>query len=130
MCTPSATSAAVIEELNVLFAQFGLPDTIVTDNGTCFVSNKFAVYLKRNGIKQITSVPYHHASNGMAERAVQIMKQGLKKNTQGSICTQLARILKAYQLTPYSTTGMSPAEMLLGRHPKSRLDFIKPMTAD
>ena len=37
-CTPSATSSAVIEELRPLFAQFGLPETIVTDNGTCFVS--------------------------------------------------------------------------------------------
>ena len=58
------------------------------------------------------------------------MKQGLKKITHGSIRTRLVRILKAYRLTPHSTTGMSPAEMLLGRHPKSRLDLIKPMTAD
>ena len=78
VCTPSATSAAVIEELNVLFAQFGLPDTIVTDNGTCFVSAEFAVYLKKYGIKHITSAPYHPATNGMAERAVQIVKQGLR----------------------------------------------------
>ena len=87
ICTPSATSAAVIEELNVLFAQFGLPDTIVTDNGTCFVSAEFAVYLKKYGIKYITSAPYHTATNGMAECAVQIVKQGLRKITQGSICT-------------------------------------------
>ena len=130
VCTPSATSAAVIEELNVLFAQFGLPDTIVTDNGTCFVSAEFAVYLKKYGIKHITSAPYHPATNGMAERAVQIVKQGLRKITQGSIRTRLAKILKAYRLTPHSTTGMSPAEMLLGRRPKSRLDLLKPMTAE
>ena len=120
----------MIEELNVLFAQFGLPDTIVTDNGTCFVSAEFAAFLKRNGIKQITSAPYHPASNGMAERAVQIVKQGLKKITQGSIRTRLARVLKAYRLTPHSTTGMSPSEMLLGHCLKSRLDLLKPITAE
>ena len=70
ICTPSATSAAVIEELRVLFAQFELPDTIVTDNGTCFVSAEFKAYLTKNRIKQITSAPYHPATNGMAERAV------------------------------------------------------------
>ena len=75
ICTPSATSAAVIEELNVLFAQFGLPDTIVTDNGTCFVSAEFSAILKRNGIKQITSAPYHLATNRMAECGVQIVKK-------------------------------------------------------
>ena len=65
----------------------------------------------------------------MAEHAVQIVKQGLRKITQGSIRTRLAKILKAYRLTPHSTTGMSPAEMLLGRRLKSRLDLLKPMTA-
>ena len=119
VCTLSATSTAVIEKLRVLFAQFGLPDTIVTDNGTCFVSAELKAYLMKNGIKQITSAPYHPATNGMAEHAVQIVKQGLKKITQGSIRTHLAKILKAYRITPHSTTGLSPAKVLLGRRPKS-----------
>ena len=38
VCTPSAISSAVIEELRVFFAQFGLPDTIVKYNSNCFVS--------------------------------------------------------------------------------------------
>lgn len=84
----------------------------------------------KNGIKQITSAPYHPATNGMAERAVQIVKQGLKKITQGSIRTRLAKILKAYRITPHSTTGLSPAEMLLGRRPKSRLDLLTPLVAE
>ena len=130
ICIPSATSSVVIEELKVLFVQFGLPDTIVTDNGTCFVSAEFKSYLKKNGIKQITSAPYHPSTNGMAERAVQIVKQGLKKSTHGSVRTRLAKILKAYRLTPHSTTGVSPAEMLLGCRPKSRLDLLKPITAE
>ena len=36
--TPQATSPAVMEELRPLFAKFGIPETIVSDNGTCFVS--------------------------------------------------------------------------------------------
>ena len=55
--TPSATSTAVIEELHVLFAQFGLPDTIVSDNGSRLVSAEFKSFLNKNGIKQITSAP-------------------------------------------------------------------------
>ena len=58
-----------------------------------------------------------------------MLKQGLKKITQGSICTQIAKVLKAYGLTLHSTTGMSPTKMLLGRCPKSRLDLLKPLTA-
>ena len=39
--TPSTSSAAVIEVLRSLFARFGLPETIVTDNGPGFVSSEF-----------------------------------------------------------------------------------------
>ena len=59
-----------------------------------------------------------------------MLKQGLKKITLGSIRTQIAKVLKAYRLTPHPMTGMSPAEMLLGRCPKLRFDLLKPLTAD
>ena len=66
-CTSAATSAVVIEELRSVFARFGLPETIVTDNGTSFVSAEFEKFLRGNGIKHITSAPYHPATNGLAE---------------------------------------------------------------
>ena len=109
-----------------MFARFGLPETVVTDNGTCFVSAEFESFLQNNGIKHLTSAPYHPASNGLAEKAVQIVKKG----SLGSIRTRLATTLMAYWLTPQSTTGVSPAELLLGRQPRSRLDLLKPHTAE
>ena len=127
-CTASSTSAAVIAELRPLFALFGLPETVVTDNGTCFVSAEFEEFLASNG--NLTSAPYHSASNGLAERAVQIVKKGLKKTTDGSVRARLAKSLFAYRITPQTTTGLSPSEMLLGRRPRSRLDVLKPHTAD
>jgi len=130
VCTPTATSRAVIEELRILFARFGLPETVVSDNGTCFVSSEFESFLQSNGIKHLTSAPYHFSSNGLAERAVQIIKKGLKKTSLGSIQARLATTLMSYRLTPQSTTGVSPAELLLGRQPRSRLDLLKPNTAE
>ena len=128
--TAQATSEAVMEELRPLFAKFGIPETIVTDNGTCFVSSEFEAFLTYNGVKHITSAPYHPASNGLAERAVQIVKKGLKKITKGSMRTRLAQVLFTYRLTPQTTTGVSPSELLLGRRPRSRLDLLKPHTAE
>ena len=52
----------------------------MSDNGTCFVSEEFESILQANGIKHFTSAPYHPASNGLAERVVQIVKNGLKKD--------------------------------------------------
>ena len=94
-----------------------------------FVSAEFEAFLASNGIKHITSAPYHPASNGLAERAVQIVKR-LKKITQGSMRSRIAQVLFTYRLTPQSTTGISPGELLFGRRPRSRLDLLKPHTAE
>ena len=130
ICTHGSTSVVVIDELRTLFAQFGLPETIVTDNGPCFVSAEFETFLARNGIKHLTSAPYHPSSNGLAERAVQLVKRGLKKVTRGSMKSRLAQILFHYRLSPQTTTGVAPSELLLGRRPRSRLDLLKPHTAE
>ena len=129
MCTNSTLSSVVIEELRTVFAKFGLPETIVTDNGTGFVSQEFETFLQKNGIKHVTSAPYHPASNGLAERAVQIVKRGLKKVIDGSVNTRLAKVLFNYRITPQATTGISPSELMLGRRPRTRLDLCKPHTA-
>ena len=129
MCTPSTSSAAVIGELRTLFATFGLPGTIVTDNGTGFTSQEFKSFLKDNGVKHVTSSPYHPASNGLAERAVQIVKRGLKKVTSGNMSARIAQVLFTYRITPHTTTGVSPAELLLGRRLRTKLDLIRPNTA-
>ncbi len=94
------------------------------------MSTEFEDFLATNGIRHVTSAPYHPATNGLAERAVQIVKRNLKKTTEGSIKSRLAKMLYAYRLTPQSTTGVSPAEMLLGRRPRSRLDVLRPLTAE
>ena len=99
----------------MLFAQFGLPETLITDNKTCFVSAEFETFFSRNRIKHLTSTPYHPSSNGLAERAVQLVKQGLKKITRGSMKSRLAQVIFHYHLTPQTTTGVSPSELLLGR---------------
>ena len=71
---PASTSRATIQQLRALFAQFGLPQTIFTDNGPCFSSKEFTLFLKNNGILHLKSAPYHPSSNGLAEWAVQTFK--------------------------------------------------------
>ena len=124
--THGSTSTTVIQHLRTVFARFGLPETIVTDNGSCFTSEEFEGFLKANGIRHVTSAPYHPASNGLAERSVQIIKRGLKKVTEGDIHSRLSKILFSYRITPQGTTGVSPSELLNGRKLRSRLDLVIP----
>ena len=109
----AATSYATIQQLRITFAQFGIPETVVSDNGQCFVSAEFEEFLSCNGIKHLKSAPYHPASNGLAERAVQIFKRGMKKMKAGSLTDRITRVLFSYRITPQTTTGLSPAELLM-----------------
>ena len=122
----SATSQSTVEKMRKTFATLGLPEMLVTDNGSVFTSSEFADFVKRNGIQHVTSSPYHPSSNGLAERAVQTLKGGLKKLVCGSLETKLARFLFKYRLTPQTVTGVSPAEMMFGRPLRSQLDLLQP----
>ena len=123
---PSATSLHTIAKLTSMFATHGLPEMIVSDNGTAFTSGEFQAFVKQNGIRHITSAPYHPASNGLAERAVQTFKAAMKYEDSTPVETRLLRFLFQYRITPHSTTGVPPAELLLGRRPRSNLDLLRP----
>ena len=69
----SITASATVQCLRGVFAQFGLPECIVGDNGPTFTSQKFQQFLHKNGIQHTTPPPYHPASNGLAERAVKTL---------------------------------------------------------
>ena len=86
----STSSINTIRVLRTKFATRGLPEVVVSDNGTAFMSGKFQEFLKKNGIQHLRSAPYHPSSNGLAEQEVQILKEGLKKIINGDIETRLA----------------------------------------
>ncbi|KAL2086043.1 hypothetical protein ACEWY4_017102 [Coilia grayii] len=120
------TAAVTTKKLRSIFAIHGLPDTVVTDNGPTFTSEVFKEFMEKNGIRHVCTAPYHPASNGLAERAVATLKDGLRKMSGHSLETRLSRFLFQYRITPHTTTGVSPAAMLLGRTPKSHLDLLHP----
>ncbi|XP_064467993.1 uncharacterized protein K02A2.6-like [Ornithodoros turicata] len=122
----STTTTALIETLRPIFATFGIPRLLVTDNSTAFTSREMAVFCQKNGIRHITSAPFHPATNGQAERMVAETKFALRKLTKGSIVCRLARFLFRQHTTPHTTTGRSPAELMFGRQLKTALHAIHP----
>ena len=44
----------------------------------------------------------------------------------GTLSDKIARFLFAYRNTPHSTTGTTPAELLMGHKLRSPLDLLKP----
>ena len=123
---PSITIEATIAKLRDMFARYGIPQQLVSDNGSQFTSEEFCKFMKANGIKHTLVAPYHPRSNGQAERFVQTFKQFFKAEDSDSIMQSLARFLFSYRTTPNSTTGQTPAELFLNHRLRTRLDLMRP----
>ena len=124
----STTANSTIGVLRSLFARFGLPEQIISDNGPQFVSEEFAHFLKRNGIKHIRSAPYHPSSNGLTKRFVQTLKRGLKTSEAvgKSLTHRVSKFLFEYRASPHATTSRSPSQLFLGRPLRTRFDLLRP----
>lgn len=126
---PNMTSRQTVTALRKLYAQHGVPETIVSDNGTQFTSQEFKEFCKANAVNHILSPPYHPQSNGRAERFVDTFKRGLLKlRGEGDKDKILDTFLLTYRTTPNSTLPQqrSPAELSLGRKPRTTLDLLLP----
>ena len=73
------SSSAVINQFRSIFARHGIPDILVSDNGPQYASQEFKQFAQGYGFQHVTSSPKYPQSNGAAERAVQTVKQMLKK---------------------------------------------------
>lgn len=123
-------SAAVVEKLGEIFSRFGLVRTLISDNASNFVSNEFQEFCRINGIKHITSAPYHPASNGQAENSVKTIKKGLKVTLQANdsnskIQKKINKFLFDYRNSIHCTTGFSPAQLMFGRPLRCRFDLLR-----
>ncbi len=81
----SATTESTIKVLKMGFAEYGIPDEILTDHGTQFVAAKsrgkakhrFKEFLVKNGVKHILARINHPQTNGKIERFFGLMEQKL-----------------------------------------------------
>lgn len=123
------TATSTIEKCKQIFATFGLPQVIVTDNGRTFISHDFQQFLKLNSVRHKLTSPYNPATNGQAERFVQTLKQSLKRMNCNprNVNVVLSKLLLQYRSMLHALTNKSPAEMFLGRKLCTRLDLIRPI---
>jgi hypothetical protein len=122
-----STSANVISFVRETFSRFGLPETIVSDNGPQFVSSEFESFCVKNGVRHTTSSAYHPRSNGEAERFVRTFKSAMSASEmKGRDNLSLCQFLLTYRNTPHATTGASPSELMQKRKLRTGLDLIRP----
>ena len=116
--TQNIDSDDVIEFLSKIFARFGIPEILVTDNGPQFCSDKTKAFLDLYGVYVNFVVTYHPESNGQVENRNKEIGKYLRllcnKNT--SIWDEmLPSALWALRTCKNETTKFSSFELLYGR---------------
>ncbi|RWS19478.1 integrase core domain protein-like protein, partial [Leptotrombidium deliense] len=106
--------------------KFGAPQVLISDRGTYFVSKEAFTYLVSNGIKHLTSPAYFPESNGLAERAVQTMKNTLRKMLDGkqNWKREINKAVFNVNTSINSSTGVSPFELMFGYKPRIQEESI------
>lgn len=77
--TDSTISNATIAFLFSVFARFGHPLELVSDNGPQFSSDEFSQYMTMSGIRHHMGAPYHPQAIGLVELTVQSVKNAFLK---------------------------------------------------
>lgn len=124
----SITTLKVISALVQLFSRVGIPEEILTDQGTNFTSKLMSQLNQQLGIKAIRTSPYHPQTDGLVERFNQTLKNMLRKfvaDTGRDWDRWLPFLLFAYREVPQTSTGFLPFELIYGWQVQGPLDLLR-----
>ena len=102
------TAKTTITKFKNVFARWGIPQEVITDNGPQFCS-EFKAFADECGFIATTSSPKYPQSDGAAEKSFNIAKHILSQESPMSA-------LMEYRATPTAPTGFSPAMLMMGRN--------------
>ena len=100
-----------------IVTRFGVPRTLISDNGLQFDSKAFRRYCNELGIANRYSTPAYPQGNGQAEAINKVIVNGLKKrldDAKGRWVEELPHVLWTYRTTPRRSTGETPFSMTYG----------------
>ena len=113
----STNASATTEILKQVLSEYGVPQTVMTENGPLFSSKEFASFANQ--------YPRYPRSNSFIERMVQTVKQCMKKCAAAGHDPSLAMLI--YRATLFTTIIPSPAELLNGRKCRALLPTKSPI---
>ena len=122
------TTEAVAEALVNLYSRIGIPEEILSDMGTQFLSECLEEVSRLLSIRRLTLSPYHPVCNRLVEKFNGMLKMMLKR-----LCSKQPRqwhryinpLLFAYRGVPQESTGFAPFELLYGRTVREPMNILK-----
>ena len=123
----STTSDTVVTCLEKTFTTHGYPGTMVTDNAPNLISVDVSEYCNNAGIEHEKSIPYWPQGNAEIERFYRTLGKAIKTMTaEGRDWKKdIHSFMLAYRNTPHSSTGSSPAMLLMNRKLKDKIPCIQ-----
>jgi transposase InsO family protein len=115
-----ASAVAFLEAAVAYYASLGIKvQRVMTDNGSCYLSEAFGKACKRLGLKHIRTKPYTPKTNGKAERFIQTSLRewayARAYNTSDERTAELPRWLHRYNWhRPHGNIGSKPPISRLG----------------
>ncbi|XP_067933141.1 uncharacterized protein [Watersipora subatra] len=109
----NTTTPIIVQNLKSIFARWGIPVGLISNNGPPYSSQEFAKFLAEHSTTHITSSPCYRQSNGAAERAVQTAKRILAQPDP-------VIALITYRCSK-TVTAYSPNQVMLGADIKTSL---------
>jgi transposase InsO family protein len=101
--------------------RFGVPDSIITDNGTQFTSRKFLDFCEDHHIRVDWAAVAHPMTNGQVERANDMILHGLKPRIYNNLnkfgmrwMKELPSVVWSLRTTPSRATGFTPFFLVYG----------------
>ena len=97
-----------------IVTRFGVPHSLISENGLQFNSKAFRRYCCELGITNRYSTPAYSQGNGQAEAVIKVIMSGLKKildDAKGRWVEELPHVLWAYRTTPHRLTRETPFSM-------------------
>ncbi|EFP04464.1 hypothetical protein CRE_25636 [Caenorhabditis remanei] len=107
----------------------GIPEEIVTDQGTNFMSKMFEEVCRILEVKHSISTAYHHETNGAVERLNRTLEEMLTLSTSNPINydnwdEKLPLVIQSYNAGYHSSVKYSPEYIVFGRMTVSPTDIM------
>lgn len=130
----STSSQNVLRSLKELVNDFGLPERIISDRGSCFTSKQFEEYCTENGIKHTLNSTKHPQANYMVERAnrtiLSTITTSMATRDHKDWDAKIKIVERNLNNFVNNTTNKMPFEMLHGYSPRFNDGIIRQLADD
>ena len=132
---PSTSFKATREALKKIFATYGIPRKIQSDNEPPFNSDEFHRFANEEGFKHHRITPLHPRANGEVEAFMRVINKAeqiatLQRKDKSERGIAIQDTLTAYRSTPHPATGVTPYQAMQKREICTKMDYIPPEKED